>query len=1166
MFFAIPTFTIIFLAIISTYDKFQKLENTRFIISALGVISEFDELIFGLQKERGLTSGLMNNGSFRESLSQQYIENDKYIESISRKLTFFPEFLSPKTQAKWQDIRALINSLPSIRSKVSTFESGQLFADYTHIILKIVNLIEYTESTIQHRELDNIASSFISLLWVEEHAGLERGALNGIYAFGEIKPEQFRSVLSDIVGQQASLRRFNNIANEKHKAFLADQLSHPSARQVTKYRELLFNWALRDDAINELQIFLGYGGLIHNFKNYVIRGEEVYFDNFIENYAQIIEQIGLYRGLLRLGQTEHAQLDVIQSTVEQYKERLNTVQHLKIIKNPVAKIDKMVTVDDQPVLDAIATLRESQKKTVVDVYEWWKYATERMDGLHRVSQVMSQDMITLAKRAASKDRLFLTAYVCVVLMIIGFCGYLALKIRNRLIGSIENIVNTMRESHLGNVPRNFLKIEGNDEISEMASSFNFLVNERLENYEALRLAASVFRDAHEGIVITDLHSKIVDINPTFCEITGYSREEVIGNTPKLLSSGKQPPDFYKNLWSQLGKEGYWHGEIWNKKKNGEIYPELLTITALKNEREEITHYVGIFSDITEGKRQQEQLEVLAYYDPLTNLPNRTLFADRFKMSLSHCKRDSKLLAICFLDLDDFKPVNDRFGHDIGDLLLISVAQRINSILRESDSASRQGGDEFILLLGDIDNIPQIQKLLDRLIFNISKPYYIEGICLNVSASVGVNVYPHDDADLDTLIRHADQAMYRAKLEGKNSYNFYSLEADKKTIERHHHLQEIKDAIVSNELCLFYQPKINMATGKIYGVEALIRWNKPNVGLVPPLEFLPVVAGSALDIEIGNWVLRSALNQVECWALEGLLLEVSINISSYHLLSSEFVEQLESALADYPKVNPDYLQIEVLESGEINDVHKVEKVMAHCQDSFGISFALDDFGTGYSSLTHLRNLPARTIKIDQSFVRDMLDDTNDYSIIHGVIGLSNSFGRNIIAEGVETTEHGLMLLLMGCNKAQGYGIAKPMPSEDVASWVASFQANSRWIECGARVRTQQETSLELFRLASTYLFRQMTQDFVSVRKELPAWRCKSTVDCHCGAWIKHAKFKKVFNTEWLSTLQAAHERFHELADRMYGMHQSSELTDIKKEIHELERQLEEMQKLTFQVAG
>ncbi|MFT5663728.1 MAG: diguanylate cyclase (GGDEF)-like protein/PAS domain S-box-containing protein [Gammaproteobacteria bacterium] len=576
------------------------------------------------------------------------------------------------------------------------------------------------------------------------------------------------------------------------------------------------------------------------------------------------------------------------------------------------------------------------------------------------------------------------------------------------------------------------------------------ISQRKQDEDQLQLSARVFKQAHEGIMITDAAGTIVDVNPTFTEITGYSYEDAIGNNPRMFHSGRQSPKFYSAMWQTILEKGYWQGEVWNRNKNGELFAENLTISALKDEEDVTTHYVCLFSDITEIKQQRQQLELMAHYDMLTNLPNRVLFADRFTQIIAHTKRTKTQLAVCFLDLDNFKPVNDTYGHEVGDRLLVEVATRIKGTLREGDTASRQGGDEFALLLSDITSIIQCEKMLRRIHLALVQPFVIRGHTLKISASLGVTLYPIDDADLGTLLRHADQAMYQAKSAGKNQFHFFNAERDQQLKEKNYRLDEIQQALTNNELILYYQPKVNMRTGEVFGAEALIRWLHPEKGLIPPLNFLPLIDGTALEIQIGNWVINQGLQQLDDWHKQGMKLEVSVNISSHHLLSPTFIAEFDKALARYPAVQANCLQLEILESSALGDLQAISTIIKTCQDNYGVSIALDDFGTGYSSLTHLRNLSANTIKIDKSFVLNMLKDADDYAIINGVIGLANAFNRKVIAEGVETIEHGLMLLEMGCEQAQGYGIARPMPAENILTWLDDNKANDEWLACGNEV--------------------------------------------------------------------------------------------------------------------
>jgi len=674
------------------------------------------------------------------------------------------------------------------------------------------------------------------------------------------------------------------------------------------------------------------------------------------------------------------------------------------------------------------------------------------------------------------------------------------------------------------------------------------ITEKKQVEEKQRLAAKVFADTKEGILISDENSIIIDINPAFSDITGFERADVIGQNPSILSSGKQDAQFYEEMWQSLKALGYWQGEVWNRKKTGEFFAEYLSISSLTDDSGNVLHYVGIFSDITNTKNQQVKLERMAHYDALTQLPNRALLSDRFNQALAHCKRQENLLAVCFLDLDKFKPVNDIYGHETGDQLLIDVAQRIKSVIRDEDTISRQGGDEFVLLLSDIESFSHCEKMLNRIIQSLAQPYIIDKQSITISASIGITLYPLDNADSDTLMRHADQAMYQAKTAGRNRYQLFNAEQNQLETEKFIQLEEIHQALENHELCLYYQPKVNMVTGEVFGLEALMRWIHPEKGLIPPLEFLPIIEETQLEIDIGIWVIKQALKKLHEWQQQGIKIEVSVNISSYHLLYASFVSDLKAALALYPEVSSKYLQLEILESSALGDLNAITGIMNTCIDILGVSVALDDFGTGYSSLTHLRNLPVQTIKIDQTFVRDMLDDPSDYAIIDGVIGLAESFDREIIAEGVETTEHGLMLLTMGCKVAQGYAIAKPMPSQEFPQWLSQYIPNQEWKSYGNKVHTEKEHAIKLFRLTISQWKKDFETNINAAPGSTGRWPILKRNKCHCGIWIKRAKQGKLFEEQWIEKLETVHDEMHDVTDALFDKYQQGDIESARENLN------------------
>jgi diguanylate cyclase (GGDEF)-like protein/PAS domain S-box-containing protein len=574
------------------------------------------------------------------------------------------------------------------------------------------------------------------------------------------------------------------------------------------------------------------------------------------------------------------------------------------------------------------------------------------------------------------------------------------------------------------------------------------ITEQKQSQERLQLAANVFEHAREGIVVTDARARIIEVNQAFTRITGYSRSEVLGRNPSMLKSGRQAEDFYAAMWNVLVVQGHWSGEIWNRHKSGDVYPELMTISAVYDTQGQVKQYVGLFSDISKVKEHESRLDQIAHYDPLTNLPNRLLLADRLLQAMTHAQRRDRKVAILYVDLDGFKAINDTYGHDAGDSLLIHVAAHMKQALRDGDTLSRIGGDEFVAVLNDLESSADSISLLARLLAAAAEPLQHEVHLVQVTASVGATFYPQaQDIDAEQLLRQADNAMYQAKIAGKNRYHLFDADKDQSVRGLHEDLDRVRRALYGNELVLHYQPKVNMRTGVIEGAEALIRWRHPERGLLLPAAFLPILENQALAVEVGDWVIHSCLQQMAQWQQSGLSLAVSANVSALQLQQPDFVDKLKRMLLQYPGLVRHQLSLEVLETSALEDLLQVAKVIRECK-KLGVNFSLDDFGTGYSSLTYLRRLPVTQLKIDQSFVRDMLDDAGDLAILKGVIGLARAFNREVIAEGVETLAHGQALLALGCELAQGYGIARPMPGTDILHWAREWEQTADW--AGARM--------------------------------------------------------------------------------------------------------------------
>ncbi|MFZ5555513.1 MAG: EAL domain-containing protein [Pseudomonadota bacterium] len=553
------------------------------------------------------------------------------------------------------------------------------------------------------------------------------------------------------------------------------------------------------------------------------------------------------------------------------------------------------------------------------------------------------------------------------------------------------------------------------------------ISERKRAEERMKLWTKVLESSAEGIVVTGADGCIVTINQAFTNITGYGAQEAIGRTMRILRSGRHDADFYEALWRRLLADGHWQGEIWNRRRSGEIFPQWISITAVHDDSQRVTHYVGMFSDITEHKATEERIRHLAHFDALTNLPNRLLLAERFEAAVQLTGGDGRYIGCLFIDLDRFKDVNDSFGHEAGDAMLREMARRLERCVRATDTIARMGGDEFIVLLPGLRGPADAEAVVRKFVDALREPFVVADQALVVTASIGITFYPDDGRDLGTLIKHADIAMYAAKDAGRNSHEFFRADMVTHASEGLSLEGRLRRALERDEFILHYQPLVAAADGRIVGFEALVRWQDPESGMVPPDRFIPVAEERGLIVPIGTWVLRAACAQMRQWQASGLpAVPIAVNLSALQFQRSDFVHTVRRALEE-SGLDPGLLELELTESiimrgaeGAIDTLNRLREL--------GIHLSIDDFGTGYSSLNYLRRFPLDKLKIDKSFVRDMMDNVSAANIVTAIIGLARSLKLEVIAEGVETPAQCRALRRLGCGQLQGYLFGRPQPAE------------------------------------------------------------------------------------------------------------------------------------------
>ena len=726
---------------------------------------------------------------------------------------------------------------------------------------------------------------------------------------------------------------------------------------------------------------------------------------------------------------------------------------------------------------------------------------------------------------------------------------LAWVLANRLTRRLTALAKVADAVSTGNSQVRALEY-GRDEVSHLARAFNFMLEalglqgqKEAVLKEALKaekeLAQVTLAAIGDAVITTNAQGYITFMNEAAQSLTGWYLSEVLCALVEdfLVFKDSATQDRLSNPVMRVLTSGVPVKSTVRTvlvTHQGSLVPVESLATPILGSHDSVLGCVLVLRDISEREMVQERLQWQAGHDALTGLPNRVLLADRFERALEKSNRDKTELAVCLLDLDKFKPVNDTYGHAAGDALLVELTARLNQELRAVDTLTRLGGDEFVILLEDLACAVDLSSLLDRILQTLAEPFEINGHRITVTGSLGLTVYPSDNSDPDTLLRHADQAMYVAKQTGRDRYHRFDVLQDLQLASVHQTLERVRQAIVEDEFRLYYQPKVNLHSGAVNGFEALLRWQHPQDGMIPPLSFLPLVEQSDLIVDIGEWVITQALNQLAQWQEAGEVWPVSVNIAARHFQRDDFFVRLQFLLARFPQVSPALLEFEILESVALGDVGAMNALMANCRE-LGIQFSLDDFGTGYSSLSYLKRIPVQTLKIDQSFVRDMLDDADDRALVESIIHIASLFKLSVIAEGVETQDQGVLLLRLGCNVVQGYGIARPMPGEKVFAWAKHFHLDPQW-NLWADLKWD---LIDLPLLVAQYDHVALVKNLVLAAQgmplELPQAHFLDAHQCRFGHWFDDSGQNRYGDMPEFEAIRPVHLQVHALGDAIMQLH-------------------------------
>ncbi|PKI16946.1 EAL domain-containing protein [Colwellia sp. 12G3] len=1054
IFLLLPWFIVLCLGISHTIDYLHDIEQARQARVSITISSDIDKLIYELQKERGLSAGIIANASQQQlfQLQKQRKQTDfrvkLYVDFVQKieltKLKFNSAASKYAINKILQEGLVSAKNLTIQRKKIDDYECNSYFVYYSQFIKQLLRLISQIQVQLKNTEQNRDSVDLLKLLYLQEKSGQERGALNALLNSEQLHISQLQQVIAYGNEQKKIIGDLFAVSKSHHQLWLQRQLNSDNNQKVLVIRALLNKKLIRAEQLARLERELGYGGLIHHFKNYILRGEASYLESFLKGLSITHNHIVAFNQISNLTDNDKQAIYTIEQTLNLYHQHIILARSSREKGINAEKIDEEVRIDDS---QAIAAIKQLQRNELdINVEHWWNLSTQRIDSLREISNHIRSDIQRLAVYEEQKAIERLVLYLAIFILAFITTLYFSFSVVKRIIKKIKYIssaMTTMQLEHKFNQP---LQVMGNDEITDMVIAFNQMLAERSKSEGEQKISAAVFKYASEAIMITNANNEIETVNPAFCHISGYEMEEVLGKSPNILNSGRHNRIFYQEMWQALERDNSWQGEIWNKRKNDEVYPEFLAISVVRDQDGKPLQYISLFSDITKHKKYEEDIWLQANYDSLTGLPNRDLCLDRLRNELDGINNNNIEITLLFIDLDRFKNVNDTWGHNSGDELLKLAAIRLRNCLREKDTVARFGGDEFVVLLVGLSNRFAVERVVKNILATLAMPFHLsdnnEAV---VSASVGVTVAPNDGDSAELLLKNADTAMYQAKAAGRNTYQFFTKVMNETVSKRMYIEQALRQAIKLQEFVLHYQPVVSLDNGEIIGVEALIRWQHPNKGLIYPDSFIEIAEETGLIEPIGQWVIEQACADLRHWHSIGLKIQVAVNVSSRQCKQASKMP-IKEILNNALKVNniePSCLKVEITESLLMDNSQEMITTLQEIR-SLGVAIHMDDFGTGYSSLSYLKHFPIDVLKIDRSFIEGAIDDKTDASLVEAVVLIGHSLSLKLVGEGIETQQHYDYLRSLGCDYGQGYFISKPIVAAELIVFCQQAGSPPNWL--------------------------------------------------------------------------------------------------------------------------